>query len=611
MEQPGQQRNLLDSDDEEDAELQRALALSLKDHHQPTVTFGQVNIAGQDDEDEALKQALALSLQCEQDKSQKAEVYAPSDTQCVSEAPLSWKGESATTSVSALTKSSQLTSTTEGEQADIWLPEQLPPIVLDMEAIDACYSKAEPFDIESFHSIMWDENLTTESDKNRWLGQGINVRGEENESIVQESPEHAGDDEMSRLNLLAKSHVPWGLVQQHGGPCGVLAALQAEMLRFMIWGPLPSAPYLSGDALLEALARAMGTILARAALTEAVEGSSDSDMKNNEGADSCSYDETEVAVRLVLPSSDGSGIDRPQTWEDFGPWQNSTTSLVPDDSLAVHSASKSPSSFTTYTVSSTLSSVASGRDAVYKRQKINNYEDKSLSQQKEEQEILLLNEIDRLARHVAAFLLQAPTGGFPPIYHFRHAGGVLLLVMSLIASRTPGKLRDEFDDPVGTRLTGQFGHCSQELINLLLTGRAVSNVFDNILKPSGDMVCRGICSKPAVGYLTQLEALQYCSVGSFYKSPRVPVWIIASTSHFSVLFGPKKAIQESSSDMLLEKCRRAFKSVEGGEENGFMVYSNKVASIRFSCTRLRFGCPKTIRTFRCVGSNGCGHYFMG
>jgi hypothetical protein len=127
------------------------------------------------------------------------------------------------------------------------------------------------------------------------------------------------------------------------------------------------------------------------------------------------------------------------------------------------------------------------------------------------------------------------------------------------------------DDPMGTKLTSQFGHCGQELMNLLLTGQAVSNVFDNTLTPSGALTCRGIQSRPAIGYLSHLEAARYCEVGGYYKNPRFPIWVVGSTSHFTVLFGDWACLKESKSDALLEKCRRAFKAIEGGEENGYIA----------------------------------------
>ena len=85
------------------------------------------------------------------------------------------------------------------------------------------------------------------------------------------------------------------------------------------------------------------------------------------------------------------------------------------------------------------------------------------------------------------------------------------------------------------------------------------------------MICRGLQSRPAIGYLTQLEAMRYLEVGGFYKTPRFPIWVIGSTSHFTVMFGDAAALKESASDILLERVRRAFKRMDGGaEENGFI-----------------------------------------
>lgn len=170
-----------------------------------------------------------------------------------------------------------------------------------------------------------------------------------------------------------------------------------------------------------------------------------------------------------------------------------------------------------------------------------------------------------LAHATAQFLLETNS-----LNWFQRPGGVLLMVMSIAASRGIPKTQGDMDD-LTAKLTTNFGHCSQELINLLLTGQAVSNVFDHTLRPSGELVCRGLQSQPTIGYLTQLEAMRYLEVGGFYKSPRFPVWVIGSTSHFSVMFGDSNALKESVSDALLEKVRRAFKRMEGGaEENGFI-----------------------------------------
>jgi len=129
------------------------------------------------------------------------------------------------------------------------------------------------------------------------------------------------------------------------------------------------------------------------------------------------------------------------------------------------------------------------------------------------------------------------------------------------------------DDPLSTHLTSQFGQCSQELINLTLTGQAVSNVFDNtLILHDGSVQCRGISSQVHIGYLTHLEALRYCQVGSYFKSPKFPIWMIGSQSHFSVLFSTSyDPLKEDPTQVLLNNCRRAFASIPSAEESGFIA----------------------------------------
>lgn len=56
--------------------------------------------------------------------------------------------------------------------------------------------------------------------------------------------------------------------------------------------------------------------------------------------------------------------------------------------------------------------------------------------------------------------------------------GVVLLLYSVLLTRGTDNVRHrDMDDP-GLTLVAAHGHCSSELVALLLTGRAVSNVFD-------------------------------------------------------------------------------------------------------------------------------------
>ena len=57
-----------------------------------------------------------------------------------------------------------------------------------------------------------------------------------------------------------------------------------------------------------------------------------------------------------------------------------------------------------------------------------------------------------------------------PLDNFTNPGGVMYLVMSLVESRCIDRIKNDFDDP-NTTITAQFGHSSQELMNLLLTGQ--------------------------------------------------------------------------------------------------------------------------------------------
>eukprot|EP00913_Durusdinium_trenchii_P016427 g15441.t1 len=53
--------------------------------------------------------------------------------------------------------------------------------------------------------------------------------------------------------------------------------------------------------------------------------------------------------------------------------------------------------------------------------------------------------------------------------------GVLSFLFSVLSSRTVSAVREDMDDST-TPLIGRFGHCSQELVNLMLIGEATSKL---------------------------------------------------------------------------------------------------------------------------------------
>ncbi|XP_043985379.1 probable ubiquitin carboxyl-terminal hydrolase MINDY-4 isoform X2 [Gambusia affinis] len=91
--------------------------------------------------------------------------------------------------------------------------------------------------------------------------------------------------------------------------------------------------------------------------------------------------------------------------------------------------------------------------------------------------------------------------------------GCVLLVISAVLSRSIEKVREDMDMHT-TPLIGAHGYCTQELVNLLLCGRAVSNVFDNDVEldsGNGNMtLLKGIKDQCQVGLLSLFEHYNIC-----------------------------------------------------------------------------------------------------
>ncbi|XP_073331948.1 probable ubiquitin carboxyl-terminal hydrolase MINDY-4 isoform X1 [Pagrus major] len=123
--------------------------------------------------------------------------------------------------------------------------------------------------------------------------------------------------------------------------------------------------------------------------------------------------------------------------------------------------------------------------------------------------------------------------------------GCILLTISAVLSRSFEKVREDMDVPC-TTLIGAHGYCTQELVNLLLCGRAVSNVFDNDMEldsGNGNMtLLKGIKGHCDVGLLSLFEHYNICKVGAYLKTPCYPIWVVCSESHFSVLFALQREL---------------------------------------------------------------------
>ena len=140
--------------------------------------------------------------------------------------------------------------------------------------------------------------------------------------------------------------------------------------------------------------------------------------------------------------------------------------------------------------------------------------------------------------------------------------GIALLLYSLTLTRGIAMVGQDADFP--TQLIAANGYCSQELVNLILIGRGHSNVFDgeqtvsgqndgkgdgggglyeNKSNADGGFRLRGPPRRALVGFLTLFEKqgysqndTQHICVGSHYKRPLMPIYVVQSESHYTCLW---------------------------------------------------------------------------
>lgn len=91
-------------------------------------------------------------------------------------------------------------------------------------------------------------------------------------------------------------------------------------------------------------------------------------------------------------------------------------------------------------------------------------------------------------------------------------------------------------DMENSTLVNEHGYASQEIINIMLVGKAVTNVHDGDKDMGDNFILKGIPKPSEIGFLTFFEHYGYFQVGQNLKNPAVPVWIICSESHYSVMF---------------------------------------------------------------------------
>ncbi|KAK7270433.1 hypothetical protein RIF29_23564 [Crotalaria pallida] len=313
------------------------------------------------------------------------------------------------------------------------------------------------------------------------------------------------------IRFSSDSATSMGLVQHEGGPCGVLAAIQAFVLKYILFfsdelknastvpnrGPgssfksqsVPSFDFssLTEGVKLRALVRSMGEILF-----------------------SCGGNKRAVIATMTIPGNDiqqSEGVSEDEVSRSL-------------EGLSIESASD-----------------------LQKVLRVETYTSQTTALQRLEAIIPL----------------------------FQSRLGALLFLISTLLSRGLDLVQSDRDDPSLPLVTTPFGHASQEIVNLLLCGEAVPNVFDGKMDLGGGMFLKGISRNVEVGFLTLLEYLNFCKVGQFLKTPKWPIWVVGSESHYTVLFALDPSVQnENELEGRETQIRKAFDAQDQSGGGGFI-----------------------------------------
>lgn len=131
-------------------------------------------------------------------------------------------------------------------------------------------------------------------------------------------------------------------------------------------------------------------------------------------------------------------------------------------------------------------------------------------------------------------------------YQAEESCSVINFTISVLLTHGIDNIKKEMDESSGKLIGGNY--CMQELVNLMLTGCACSNVFDGNKKVGFGFnlaSLRGVPAQSNIGFLTIYESKDSCKVGDNLKTPKFPIWIIGTEDHFTVAFTDEKDILSS------------------------------------------------------------------
>ena len=326
---------------------------------------------------------------------------------------------------------------------------------------------------------------------------------------------------------LSQSLCPSGITpylpsQYQGGPCGVLAALQAEILRLGLFGTQEDR-----QKWLQMM-------------EEKKEESGQREEKKNEGG----KEEKEKVMGIEEEQEDRIGqVERMRDMSvgsEAGMMDNEKKREVNAETIEANLLRLSqdslsfPLALMHRAISELLIRVQSNNRI---RISIYNGAENFLHPFSADEFFGNLVIIERTPADLAAYICEISSVWASPL-------GAISLLCSIVLTRGIDKVKSDMDDP-NASLIVEHGHCSQELLHLMITGQAISNAFDGV-KNLGMLEMKGMTKRHEIGFLSVHEALRYAKVGQYLKCPRFPIWVIGGTNHYTVCWGLDTKISELS-----------------------------------------------------------------
>ncbi|XP_037810066.1 ubiquitin carboxyl-terminal hydrolase MINDY-3 homolog [Lucilia sericata] len=315
---------------------------------------------------------------------------------------------------------------------------------------------------------------------------------------------------------------PSALVQKQGGPCAVIAPVQAYILKILIMDtPGHCFKDLTPDKCKSLLIQALCTILSKCKalrlriVTLPVEQCSEAKETSTTAA-------TEAAVAASNAANDDANL-------------NTDAGFMDDETTEDEAATAAAAALTAGTVP------------------CNAAEEVSPEEYHKRLHVVHFNTIEEVEKYY--------TLNFEVL---SAKYGVLLFMYTVLLTKGIENVNSELLDTSEPLIHNTYGYGSQALINLMLTGRAVAHVWDND-QDVGGLKLRGINEQSDIGFITLMEQMRYCTVGSFFKNPRNPVWVMGSETHLTVLFSNEKRLV--SPETPSEIARRVFKSYDPDGNN--------------------------------------------